>query len=61
MSGDKIAHSFQVLPDHVEFLKEMVRKYDLPDIDKAVRILCDYAMEDGDQDEIFKDIRCLHC
>ena len=61
MSGDKVAQSFQVSPDHLDFLREMVRTYDLPDIDKAVRILLDYAMEDGDQDEIFKEIRCLHC
>ena len=61
MSGDKVAQSFQVSPAHLDFLREMVRTYDLPDIDKAVRILLDYAMEDGDQDEIFKEIRCLRC
>ena len=61
MAGDKQAHSFEVTQDHLDWLKEMVGKYDLPDIDKALRCLIDYGIDDGDTDQIFKEIRCLRC
>ena len=46
----------------VQFLEEMVAKYGLPDIGKAVRCLVNYARENPDRlDEIFDEIRCADC
>ena len=61
MSGDKTAQTIDLTEDQIEFLTKMVEKHELPDIGKAVRALIDYAMEDGDTDEIFGEIRCLRC
>ncbi|MCA8908114.1 MAG: hypothetical protein KDA64_09550 [Rhodospirillaceae bacterium] len=61
MSGDKTAQKIDLTEDQIEFLTKMVAKHELPDIGKAVRALIDYAMEDGDTDEIFGEIRCLRC
>ncbi|MCA8932634.1 MAG: hypothetical protein KDA49_09215 [Rhodospirillaceae bacterium] len=61
MSGDKTAQKIDLTEDQIEFLTKMVEKHELPDIGKAVRALIDYAMEDGDTDEIFGEIRCLRC
>ena len=45
-----------------EYLQRMVKKYDLPDEGKAVRILVDFAMhEPGEEDRLFTDIRCSGC
>jgi hypothetical protein len=44
------------------FLQEMVRQFALPDVDKALRALINFAREQGDQQEaIFSEIRCLDC
>lgn len=61
MSGDKTAQRIDLTADQIAFLTEMVEKHALPDIGKAVRVLIDYAMEDGDTDEIFGEVRCLRC
>ncbi len=61
MSEKKISVSFEIYDEAHEMLKEIVKKYDLPDTSKAIRCLLDYAAKDGDLDEIFKVIRCRHC
>ena len=46
----------------LEFLEEMARTYSLPDVDKALRCLVNYAREQADrQREIFDEIRCTGC
>lgn len=46
----------------VEFLDQVVRKYGLPDVSKAIRCLINYARENPDQlDAIFAEVRCLDC
>ncbi len=46
----------------VAFLNEMVSKYDLPDVGKAVRCLIDHARENPTLEEaIFSDIHCVDC
>jgi hypothetical protein len=46
----------------VRFLEEMVRKYALADVGKAVRCLINYARENPDRcDDIFAEIRCVDC
>tara|TARA_B100000945_G_C20157845_1_gene491674 strand:- start:43 stop:285 length:243 start_codon:yes stop_codon:yes gene_type:complete len=45
-----------------EYLNDMVKKYDLPDTAKAIRILIDFAIEKADMEsEIFQDERCHSC
>lgn len=61
MAGDKTEERFEINEDHLTFLEEMADAYDLPNASKALRVLLDYAMEDGDQEEIFSKIRCLRC
>jgi hypothetical protein len=46
----------------LQFLEEMVAKYGLPDIGKAVRCLVNYARENPERlDEIFDEVRCADC
>lgn len=46
----------------IEFLEEMAKAYDLPDIGKALRCLVNYARDTPDKrDEIFNEIRCAAC
>lgn len=61
MGGDKLEHTYRLNAEQIRWLQEMSRKYDLPDEDKALRCLIDYAIEEGDLDGMFKVERCLHC
>ena len=46
----------------VDFLKDMVKAYGLPDAGKAIRCLIDYARDNPDKRKaIFTEIRCLDC
>ena len=36
-------------------------RYELPDRDKALRCLLAYAIEDGDPEDIFVQVRCQQC
>jgi hypothetical protein len=48
--------------DKIRFLEEMARKYGLPDMGKALRIVVDYARDNPDlHDTIFTEPRCLDC
>jgi len=45
-----------------KFLEEMVEKYRLPSVDKAVRCLIDMVVSEPEQQEkAFEEIRCLDC
>jgi len=61
MAGDKTACTFDLVADQAEFLQAMADEYDLADAGKALRILIDYAMEEGDRAAIFTQVRCLRC
>ena len=61
MAGPKIKQEFEINDDHLDWLREMVSKYNLADEHKALRILIDYAKTDGDLEVIFKEIRCNRC
>lgn len=61
MAGDKITVEFEVQPDALAMLDEIVAKYGLPDRSKAIRCLLDYAAEEGDRDLIFGTVRCMRC
>ncbi len=60
---DKESYSFELEKEKYDFLQQMVDKYDLPDVGKAVRCLINYARESDPDilEEIFEDIRCLDC
>ena len=53
--------TFENNSDMYEMLKTIRDKYELPDTSKAMRVLLDYAADDGDWDEIFATIRCRRC
>jgi hypothetical protein len=48
---------------HLSFLQDMMEKYKIPDQDKALRVLLDYAVQDADLDLVFdrKNMRCIAC
>mmetsp|Transcript_37352 Transcript_37352/g.74865 ORF Transcript_37352/g.74865 Transcript_37352/m.74865 type:complete len:154 (+) Transcript_37352:29-490(+) len=46
---------------HIDFLKEMIAKYKIKDLEKAMRIVVQFAMSDGDKDLIYKTTRCNTC
>jgi len=60
---NKVSISAEIEEDHLEWLENITVKFDLPDTDKALRIILDFAMQDNDQDAIFaaENMRCLHC
>ena len=60
---DKIELTLKLESDQLDWLSEIIKDYGLPDEAKAIRILLDYAIEDGDKDEIFSpdNIRCRRC
>ena len=48
--------------DKLAFLEQVTKKYELPDVGKAVRILIDHARDNPSmQDTIFNELRCLDC
>jgi hypothetical protein len=54
-------HPIQLDAEMVEYLEEVAKTYNLPDIGKAIRCLINYVGENPDRrDEIFGEIRC-HC
>ena len=54
--------SFEICSDSEEMLGQIVDKYDLPDISKALRSLMDYVEEKEENwDDMFATIRCNRC
>ncbi len=46
---------------HQEWLQAMATAHNLPNPSKALRVLIDYAIQDGDEKNIFETIRCARC
>ena len=61
MGGIKTEHTYELNDDVIDWLKQMADKYDLPDAEKALRIVLDYVKNEADHDEVFEEIRCNHC
>ena len=60
--SEKKEISFEIYSDSEKILEQIVDKYDLPDISKALRCLMDYVEEkESDWDEMFATIRCNRC
>ena len=55
-------HTLELKAFQVEYLQQMVGRYDLPGMGKAIRCLIDYAIEEEKLEEaIFKWERCHSC
>ena len=63
MEKDKVEVTLELEQDHVDWLATIVEQYGLLDQSKAARVLLDFALQDGDELEIFapENMRCRHC
>jgi hypothetical protein len=58
----KIPYTIELEPSMHEFLQQMVSRYNLPDVGKAVRCLINHAREQPAQlDAVFSQIHCTDC
>ena len=59
---DAVSQAVELEIKKIDFLKEMVETYSLPDTAKAIQCLIDYARDNPDKRQaIFAEIRCLDC
>lgn len=61
MQKHKIIEPFEIEADQLEWLRDMAGQHGLRDAAKALRVVLDHAMHDGDEDDIFGQIRCRRC
>lgn len=63
MPSNKVAESFEIEQEQLDWLGEIAKEYRLPDNGKALRVLLDFAIQDGDRDLIFArdNMRCRFC
>ena len=63
MTKNKETISVNLEEDQLNWLADIVEKFELPDESKALRILLDYVMEETEEEEIFdiENMRCRHC
>lgn len=62
MSAPNEAHEVELKEGQWAWLDRMVETHGLPDRDKALRCLVNFAIDRGDLDgEIFTEIRCYDC
>ena len=63
MPMNKVAQTFEIEQEQVEWLGQVAEEYGLADQAKAMRVLLDFAIQDGDKDLIFsgENARCRFC
>tara|TARA_B100001750_G_C15427033_1_gene556067 strand:+ start:560 stop:754 length:195 start_codon:yes stop_codon:yes gene_type:complete len=63
MAKNKENINVEIEVGHLDWLANIVEKFELPDESKALRILLDYAIEEADEEDIFdiENMRCRHC
>ena len=63
MASDKVTNPFEIEREQNDWLDEVAEEYSLQDSSKALRVLLDYAIQDGDKDLIFatENMRCRFC
>ena len=63
MPSDKVTHGFEIEREQLAWLEQVARDYKLADEAKAIRVLLDFAIQDGDRDLIFSpdNMRCRFC
>ncbi len=55
-------YSIELKDRHHEYLQEMIEKYSVEDLGKAIRILIDHAIDAKDMETVlWEDERCLDC
>lgn len=60
--SDNQSTTVQLKQRQIDYLAEITEKYDLPDTDKSLRCLIDFAIEKRDlEPSIFGEIRCMDC
>ncbi|MFT4823266.1 MAG: hypothetical protein ACI9J0_001182 [Cryomorphaceae bacterium] len=61
MGGIKVSRALELNENHLDWLRAMTDEYALTDLDKALRIVLDYVMDDADPSTVFEEVRCNHC
>ncbi len=63
MPSNKIDQTFEIEQQQFDWLGKIVEDYGLTDEAKALRVLLDFAVQDGDKDLIFssENMRCRFC
>lgn len=62
MGLPKTTHSIELRDAQYAYLQKMVDKYQLPDVDKAIRVMIDHARSEPDlEEDIFEKMRCVDC
>lgn len=63
MPMNKTDQTFEIEQEQLDWLGEIAENYGLADEDKALRVLLDFAIQDGDSDLIFsaENMRCRFC
>ena len=63
MPSDKISQTVEIERAQRDWLGEVAKDYGLADESKALRVLLDFAIQDGDKDLIFssENMRCRFC
>ncbi|MCH7547255.1 MAG: hypothetical protein IID30_12715 [Planctomycetes bacterium] len=60
--SDNQSTTVQLKQRQIDYLAEITEKYNLPDTDKSLRCLIDFAIEKRDlEPSIFGEIRCMDC
>lgn len=60
MAKNKVLTTYTIEQTHADFLTEIASKFDIADESKALRILIEYAKQEGDLHQIFApdNMRC---
>lgn len=61
MAAPKTSLQFEINEHQLAWLRDMAVRFELPDEHKALRVVLEHAIQDGDLDEIFTTIRCGNC
>jgi hypothetical protein len=61
MDTTKVTQTYTLHAEQKAWLEAMAAAHALPDASKALRVLLDFAIQDGNEEEIFETIRCRHC
>ena len=63
MPMNKTDQTFEIEQEQLDWLGEIAENYGLADEAKALRVLLDFAIQDGDSDLIFaaENMRCRFC
>tara|TARA_Y100000814_G_C12089133_1_gene319415 strand:+ start:54 stop:242 length:189 start_codon:yes stop_codon:yes gene_type:complete len=61
MPNNKTSVDVVIQTEQKEWLDKMASKHSLPDASKVLRVLIDYAIEEGSENDIFDYVRCRYC